>query len=236
MPTALGVVASHRSGILFVPPTTGLRAWFDAATDASFQYRTGDQIMSWENKTGLTSPLNDYYGPGPHRSGMQNDYRTVVFNGESLASNEWMPNTDNLTMVVAFKHTGAGSGSVEIFRLGAYWGYSVMARSDNQNLGTLCSNSAWVHTATPGVLGAPTVLVSQRTAGTWTMHRDGVSLPITDGATATPGAPGNNESWLSPSPNLFIGEIYELLIYAQALSNAERQQVETYLKIKWATT
>jgi hypothetical protein len=234
MPTALGTIASQRSVI----PTTGLVGWYDAADTSTFRFTSGNVVYDWSDKSGTGGPMNTSGDTANHptRSGTQNGHPTVVFNGHANGYLRrlppWPTGGDNLTIIVAAKETGGG-GHRALLMNGAYYGYTLALRGPTAaKVSVYENNVAWCESSVPSVIGAPVTYALQKTAGTWSLHRDGVNLALTN--PTQPNVDPSNDCWLGGDPtNTFAGEVYEVLIYAKALSTQERQWVESYLTTKW---
>ena len=220
-----------------LPSIAGLVAWWDAADASTFTYSSGTVVSQWRDKSGGNRHLAQaVVANQPTRSGTQNGKPTVIFDGSNDVVATSAPVTtanNNVTIIVACKRTGGETVQCVVLFNGdpAGNGYGMAVRANGPTIGLLVGGIAW-RAASPGDPAAAGVLALRRTAGSWSMHLNGVTAGL--GAADTPNTP--TASTMIPSTShQFGGEIYEAVIYAAALTDTERQEVEAYLKAKWGT-
>ena len=233
---------SDKWGILLIP-TTGLVSWWDADDASTFTYSSGVVVSQWRDKIGTCHLNQATESARPTRNGTQNGHTTVVFDPvwqqNVKSSAPAMTAVNNFTIFVACKRTAAdgapgGTNTVIPFSNGdpgGSGGYGIALKANSANIGWIDYGIAWNSSTTPDPKAAG-VLTLRRTSGTWSMHLNGVATNIA--LTETPNAPTGFAA-IPSGNNLLGGEVYEVLAYNVALSDAERQQVENYLKAKWGT-
>lgn len=219
------------------PPTVGLVGWYDADLAASFTYSAGTVVASWADKSSTAAVLGVWQGGGPNRNGTQNGRTTVVFDGVNVmrtwAGVPATTNVDNVTMIVACKRTGGDAAtSVPLFNGDPSGnGFGLASRANGANLGGLAGGVGWMNTATPDPL-LPAVMTLRRASGTWSMRLNGTATSMS--ATTAPVTPATM-TCVPSVYHLWAGAMFEMMIYAVALTNTELQQAESYLKQKWGT-
>jgi hypothetical protein len=219
------------------PSNVSLHLWLDAADPQSFSYSSGNLVSQWRDKCGFNNHFSQATtAMQPSRNGTQNGRTCVVFDGvDDVMKSASAVTTfvDNVTLYVACRRTGGNSSNSVPFYHGVPqtngWGPALL--TDGTNVGMLRGGIAWHPTATPNP-AAPCVMSLRRTAGTWSLRINGVATNLA--AIDAPAAPTTSSSIVSDQ-HFFGGQIYEVLSYGAAHTDAERAGMENYLRTKWGT-
>lgn len=218
---------------------SGLAVWLDASDAATITIATG--VSAWADKSGNSNNATQATGSAQPtvQTAAQNGKNTLRFTGAS---------SQFLTLASAINVAASGFTALAVMRRGGPSGSNtvqVLGSSTSPTAATLEWWSTGVIYCT-GVGGASRGQFSSAQAATTYNVVSAVSPSNTDGkiyfngsdVSSTPNATATMTSLdrigYSDS-NYCNGEIAEILVYNSALSNANRQALEAYLKAKWAT-
>ena len=201
--------------------------WLDA-TDSSTLTLSGTSVTTWKDKSG--NSRNATGGTSPTRT-----TNGVVFNGSSqyLATTYTaVPSAESVFVVATW--TGTTTKSYSMIGSSAGNGRSYVVTRPSSGAVTVQWRRRGVagYAATSGVVASTRFLSSAIFTGT------GGTTGFNGGAQSTSAAftftgTGTTTIGVSATTEYFQGTINELVVYAAALTSAQRQQVEGYLAWKW---
>ncbi len=226
-----------------LPPADGLALWLDGADAASMQAGTGcgggavavdTALGSWCDKSGSDRHLDVNSGtPPPRRS---SDGFGVRLSGGSLSTPTTTVAYRGATSFLVFRRDPSSSGAGTIFLHGsASAGQPMIAWTTGSATLRWWSTAAYAATGsssgqplTDGATGLASGRATDDGGEVWLGGGDRVAhaatwpgtVSVTSAMTVGPGA-GTQDL------------VLEILVYDRALSNSERQRVETYLAYKW---
>lgn len=243
---------------------SGLALWLDAADSTTlFQNSDGttpatsanDPVGYWRDKSGNNRHATQATaGNRPAYAGSMNGRGVLTFDGTSDRLLGSVPAITALpaTIIAVARPTAGvqnrylsplfGQKSGANFRAVLYRGFNAVTlggwldnlRLYNGGAGNLSSLTPWP-TNTAAVVG--TLIASP--AASHRIYYQGLETPLAESTNAdTPagsyyiGADPDNTS----APVFWTGQYAELVVYARALTTAERQRVEGYLARKWGIT
>ena len=226
------------------PPATGLQTWYKADQGVT---SSGGLVSSWGDTSGHNN--NAIQGTSANQPSLVanslNGLPVIHFNGSSTQLALTRPISADFTIVVEFRssqtqsfgggqwYNGAGlvdgevSGVVNDFGLSLNQG-RVLGGTGSPDTTASSTSASYAdnnaHTA-----------VFKRTGGALSLYVDGqlVSTPTTGGTQQLTSPPRLVLGSLQTNVDYFSGDIAEVLIYSQALSDTDRQTVESYLRNKW---
>lgn len=224
-------------------PTTGLVGWWDAADETSFSYGTGQAVAEWRDKSTKALHVGQSTAAArPVRSGTQNGKPTVVFsdtqflsyNNEGSLLGGTLICTEAITVVQVLKVNAASStgftGAPLFITL-----VNLPRPLEYQNAMHYPINVATTAMATATTWSVWTLSATRALNGSeW---RDGTAL-VAGTTNLNYAAIGEQKVHLGRRADgsvRFPGEAAEIIVYDRVLDTAERQQVESYLRAKWAT-
>jgi len=240
------------SGSAFNPGSiAGLQEWWDSADVSSFTFSSGVVISQWRDKSGNVKHLSQgVVANQPTRDGAGRPFPTY----HNFASR----------YMEYIGSSGVNVGTATIFIVGAEYTEEVLyagflsllggaGQNDTDNAGSLligASNSSYRlsasrnngASATPGTGPVPYGIhrAVLRPDGNINVYNDGLAISSTP--TFGPFTVANlkiivgDRYYLgAPAGSYLNGDIAEILIYDSVLSAADIEQVETYLRAKWAT-
>jgi hypothetical protein len=255
----LNNLAALSGGGVVIPttPTSGSAIWLDASDASTFTFSSGSVVSQWNDKSGNSRNFSQgTVANQPSRTGSRNGLSTVVFDG----TNDRMQATSATTnytswslFVVSYSNSSStqrilgkrnAEGSDETY--GAVWYTSkLFALARNLSSGVNASLvdgslGIWLISTngSSANTGALRLLSQTVTNNTDTKVRfQGANLAsATAGSQAVTNTVNPYIGALNVSGSFFEflnGEIAEMLLYPSALSDADREQTETYLKNKW---
>lgn len=223
---------------------TGLAGWWKA--DAITGLVDGDPVTSWpdssagaRNMTQATSAKKPIY-----KTAIANGQPVVRFDGVDdllLTASVVTATTTNVTLVLVVKQSSTTGTSCTPLQNGnggiGGGGYGIAVDSDTNKKGMLRGGVAWDNSTTNEDTSWD-VLVLSRGATNWRLWSKGTLLapdPLTVGNPNVPAtqtlmgihdAAGGGNKYLN-------GDIAEALIYSAAISDADRDALETHLGAKY---
>jgi hypothetical protein len=222
------------AGVVFSPDDiAGLVGWWKAD---SLSLSDNDAITTWPDSSGNGNTFAGAIGP-TYKTAIQNGLPVARFDGVDDVLKTAALGWSNLTVFIVVKATAdpaAVQNDTGLWRMsqGASTHYPFTdgvvydgAGSDaRKTVGNLASSLAAFRLY--GVLS---------TAGEWTAYLDGVEVFTTGTNTVANPTGSAPDMWLGHNDlgNPFEGDIGEMLVYDAALSDTDREAVETYLADKW---
>lgn len=215
----------------FDPSTiTGLKLWLKADTITGKS--DGDPVSAWNDSSGnaynmLASGLNPP------------NYRANIVNGKPI-----------VRFVAALQNTMVGGSSTGISQPNTYFVVAkpvatltnkFVVTSGVQSLGINSDNSVFLFSGS-GIVNAGVldhtlafhVFTLVFNSSTSSLYRDGTSLGTGNPGGNAVGTIGIMSDTAGGGSNFYGGDMAELLLYNSALSTTDRQNVENYLKAKYA--
>ena len=222
--------------VSFLPTSiTGCALWMDGADPAGNGVvpANGATVSTWADKSG--SGNNASGGVSPTYNSSQ---RAITFNGSSWLTTSYSCVPANETAFVVFQTTSSAV-QANCFMIGpsAIGGRLIMSVNENDGFGLSFKIGAY------GVANGSRLsqLQNQIYLGTTTVASTTsyVYLNGTQGPSSTLTYSGSGTTQIGTANSgsaIYIGYIYEIIIYNTALTNTQRQNVESYLAQKWGLT
>jgi hypothetical protein len=213
----------------------GCTLWLDAA-DSTTITLSGSTVTQWADKSGNGNNARPF-GSGPTRG-----VNAVTFSGTQTmdGSATYLHNSSNGTWSIfsAFRPASLAGDPRLLHYQGTPNRVAQFLYVEGGTLTTLAwlSGEASLVQAFGGSLASNTSYVASavNTTTTLTAYRNGTAgSPVSHDALTTISNGRYILGGLSATENRLAGDVYELLVYSSALSEAQRQQVEGYLGIKW---
>jgi hypothetical protein len=219
---------------------SGCQLWLDAA-DASTFTLSGSTVTQWRDKSGNGANATGSGTPTLTQS-IQNRLPAIYFNGTSYFTGALTNTTNQHSFFSVFRYdTGAPQyARLASFGVNGQFDYNNNAYYNlSYNTGTLAITRS--PTETQVTLASPAQNAFHQASILFTGT---LGLYYTDGGTNT-----NSAAWSANFnysqyrlgsdqipfvPQEMIGYIAEVIVYATAITTAQRQQVEGYLAWKWA--
>ncbi len=225
------------------PEVSGLELWLDANDETTITH-VANSISQWDDRSGnsnnVTAPLAANEPTlTPNGYGARN---TVSFDGTDDYMTVSLPAKSEMTVIVVFKYNqlnqasgdfdylySHGSGSAN--NMASISRYSAGSRADEY----YCYDGGVVLNG-PVLTGQVFQTFTQRFNSTATFHElfiDGVSQTVTDNNVAF-SLTGTFDLGRYLAGNHYLdGEIAEIIVYDNAISEQDRIDVESYLTTKW---
>jgi hypothetical protein len=238
-------------------PTSGSAIWLDASDASTFTFSSGSVVSQWNDKSGNSRNFSQgTVANQPSRTGTRNGLSTVVFDG----TNDRMQGTNATTnytswslFAVVFSNSSStqrifgkrDAGATDETYGAAYISSKLYGLARNLSSGvnaSLLDASAglWGITTNGSSANIGSLLLMSQTVNnnvdTKIRYQTANLASATAGSQSVTNAVNPFIGVLNVSGSLFEffnGEIAEMLLYPSALSDADRQQTETYLKNKW---
>jgi hypothetical protein len=240
MPTALGTVASAKINTSAGPiPTTGLVGWWDASDAASITATAG-KVSQWSNKVGAPhwTQTDAQYHPLTGVNTM-NGKNTLTFPGGNNARLDLASNPctgaagGTLFWVVKNTRPNTAPSGAPVSGLGANGTDEFYTYVDSRPYFRFGSTVRTTMNVTADLRTAH-VAALRAAPNSWEWWRDGVSqYSNTSNVVGWATDPTGIHLGYSAGAADYVGDIAEVILYNQALSTVERQQVESYLAAKW---
>jgi hypothetical protein len=214
---------------------SGCSLWLDGVDPAGTGVipTNGATVSTWVDKSG--KGYNATGGVSPTYNSSEN---AITFNGSSWLSTSYSSVPANETAFIVFKTTSTAIQN-NCFMIGpsTSGGRLILSVNENDGFGlsfkigayAIANGSRLAHTQNQKYLGTTTV------ASTTSY----VYLNGTQGSSSTLTYSGSGTTQIGTAISgsaIYIGNIYEIVIYNTSLSDAQRQQVESYLAQKWGLT
>lgn len=235
------VVFDFEPPIAPVDDIPGLKFWIDAKDTESMTVTTGSRVDQWRDKSGgnrhATAPSSDWRPAlvpgafGPHAAVRFDGTEGLRFDGSFMAGKDY-------TVVAVVQRRGTKS---ENYYLGGTGG----SQNENLHLGwrtsTVLTHAQYSNDYDMNVPGygtpSPEIHSFRHSAS------DGKNTWV-DGSAVAAGSSGNTSplgGWDGAAVGAygssgFAGDVAEIQIYDRALTDAERADVEQYMKDRWNYT
>ena len=220
----------------FNPLSLGPTVWLKADLGTG-QTVDGASVTTWSDQSGNSNNATGSGTPPVYKTNVQNGLPVV--RGSGLGPFFTLPSLASLTVatvviVVRSIDNGVSTNKDGLWAIGTSANETLFPYVTNTIYDDFGTNSRKTTVSPPTSLGVFNVYEVQTAAGAWTSWLNGTQLYTTASNTvafsATPLLFKANSTG-----NTFDGDLGELLLYPTALSTANRQAVEAYLKAKWAT-
>jgi type IV pilus assembly protein PilA len=227
------------AGSVTAPSLPGLIAWYDAS-DATTVTAPSGTVSTITDKSGNGNTAAASLGSVAYVTAAQNGLSTLRFNGSStlVAPHSASLNLsgNGLTIVVAYKassvsasyafinkentwevgENGSGAGWTAAVQGGCWtWVGSYAATRNQWHTNTFRYSPSWLFTVDSGAV--------QTAASPCGSNISPTSNPLTLGGRSSGSTP------------TLTGDIGEVMIWNRSLTDAENDQVRTYMKAKWGT-
>ncbi len=227
-----------------VMPTNTLRVWL--AADAIAGLSDGDAVTNWPDRSGNGLDATNLPGHAPsYRTAVANGYPVVRFDpaGQTnyLQRADYVPGTNDLTLIVVTRRNGASVGYQNVFIGGAssftvagtaFYQLYAPAGAGGTLVGNFYVNALDVDSGVAFAADHFAVVVLSKASaggGTSQIHIDGVPRASSSGA-QTLGAGYLLGAW---SGNRMNGDVAEVLLYGSPLGTNDRQLAEGALAWKY---
>jgi hypothetical protein len=229
---------------------SGCRLWLDAADGTTFSYSSGTVVSEWRDKSGNSHHVS--HGNSfeqPSRNTTINGLDAVAFDG----SNDRLTRTATALVngttgefsafaVVRFGSVAAGVGAIIDNDVVSGSRLPQILRRNGTALESIQFRSSTPYTDAAGVTLATSTAYQVTTVGATTQIETRVDRS-SNGATSSASGNLNTGSTVfrvganagTTAGSFLNGTIAEILVYNTALSNTNRDAVESYLKGKWGT-
>jgi hypothetical protein len=214
---------------------SGASLWLDGADPAGTGVvpANGATVSTWTDKSG--SGYNATGGVSPTYNTSQ---RAIVFNGSSWLTTSYPSVPTNETAFIVYQTTSTAIAN-NCFMIGPTntGGRLILSVNENDGFGLsfkigsygIANGSRIVQNQNQMYLGTTTVAST-----TSFVYLNGTQGPS---STLTYSGSGTTQIGTAVSGTaIYIGFIYEILIFNRLLSNPERQTIESYLAQKWGLT
>jgi len=226
------------------PPATGLQTWYKADQGVT---SSGGLVSSWGDTSGHNNNATQSTSANQPSlvANSLNGLPVIHFNGSSTQLALTRPISSDFTIVVEFRssqlfgsgtqwYNGAGLVDGEVSGVANDFGLSlnqgrVLGGTGSPDTTASSASASYAdsnaHTAVfkrVAATGALSLYVDGQLVGTATGGKQQLTSP-----------PRLVLGSLQTNLNYFSGDIAEVLIYSQALSDTDRQTVENYLRNKW---
>ena len=241
--TSVATVGSRQASRFNPANLGGLALWLDSADSATFTFSSGSNISQWNDKSGNGWNLTVSAGTPVLSNNALNGLSSVYLNGSSSLNNASFPFTSNANLslfVVANVNSNTNTQYNRLINGGGTVSdqYLFVGTVMNSNIGTFVGNGAgWndLNSNSPSVsIQAQWHIVEMIiNSNVLTPYYNGNAQSIKNGAMGSVnglciGGQFSIQNW--------PGFCAELLIFRDALTSLQRQQVEGYLAWKWGLT
>jgi hypothetical protein len=231
----------------FLPTDLGTCAlWLDAGDRSTLTLSSSNTVTGWTDKSGNRRPLT---------VNSAGTYSATGFNGRptlQFVAGQYMTTSTALTIsnsctIFVVQQTGSDTYQ-EVLSAGGttnpyvfWWRGDFNSYSFMQESGGGMGNSNYSTTGVPMIMAG---VVSPTAGNYWQLYMNGIyqvnpnlggftSAPLSNTGGSNVYIPGKLVQFGGPSGGGFSGNISEVLLFSNSLTNAQRQLVETYLARKW---
>jgi hypothetical protein len=217
----------------FIPTSiTGCQVWLDGADPAGNGVVPANNatVSTWADKSG-----NGKNGTGGVSPTYNTSEKAITFNGSSWLSTSYSSVPANETAFIVFKTTSTAVQN-NCFMIGpsSSGGRLILSVNENDGFGLSFKIGAY------GIANGSRLsqVQNQMYLGTTTVASTTsfVYLNGTQGSSSTLTYSGSSTTQIGTAVSgsaIYIGYIYEIIMYNSLLGTTERQQVEAYLAQKW---
>ena len=234
----------------------GCQTWLDASDSNTITYSSGSNVSIWKDKAPYGNNARRLQGTPIRVSNAMNGLPAMYLDGSNATSAAFTgtcpPNvTNQLTVFAVFTVESGVQDAGRLFSL-MYPDYqnpnSMMPLGYNTGANTLRverNSSGYNATSNALTFGTPTLAACVVNGATTTIHMNGTQILSTSTVSSnlaytyyTIGcfgqARGVGDNGVGPwNGYVWKGYVGEIILYSNALSTAQRQQVEGYLTKKW---
>jgi hypothetical protein len=224
----------------------GCALWMDAGDRSTLTLSASNTVTGWTDKSGNRRPLT-VNSAGTYSATGFNGLPTIQFvNGQWMTTSTAAVTSNSCSMFIV-QQTGASTYLMPLSVGGTTNPYVFWWRGDfnsytlNQEGSGGMGNHYYRTTGVPMIM---TGIVTPNAGNYWAFYTNGTYLvngdlggfntaPLSNTGGSNVYIPGNLVQFGGPGGGGFTGNISEVLIFSNALPNAQRQLVENYLATKW---
>lgn len=224
----------------------GCALWMDAGDRSTLTLSSSNTVTGWTDKSGNRRPLT-VNSAGTYSATGFNGLPTIQFvNGQWMTTSTAAVTSNSCSMFIV-QQTGASTYLMPLSVGGTTNPYVFWWRGDfnsytfNQEGAGGMGNHYYRTTGVPMIM---TGIVTPNAGNYWAFYTNGTYLvngdlggfntaPLSNTGGSNVYIPGNLVQFGGPGGGGFTGNISEVLIFSNALPNAQRQLVENYLATKW---
>jgi hypothetical protein len=231
----------------FQPTDLGTCAlWLDAGDLTTLTLSSSNTVTGWADKSGNRRPLT-VNSAGTYSATGFNSRPTIQFvNGQYMTTSTSATISNVCTMFVV-QQTGAATYQEVLAVGGATNPYIFWWRGDFNSYSFMQEGVGGMGNSNYSTTGVPMIMagvVTPYASNYWQLYLNGVyavnpnlggfgTAPLSNTGGSNVYIPGNLVQFGGPGGGGFTGNISEVLIFSNSLSNAQRQLVESYLAKKW---
>jgi len=230
---------AHINPLTFSSPNSisGCSLWLDANDPTTVTFSSGSNVSTWRDKSGLGNNATSSNGTATYTA------NSVYFPGSANLITNANITLNNVTIFTLFTYTGnvgyrclltgysntSSSGGVTVV-------YNNLSGSNFYVIGQYGITNLVIAPLNSASGGTPYIICFTNTASVPTLYQNGSNLtntPITQTLTGTYktsiGADVDGLQYVT-------GNLYEVIVFTNALTTAQRQNIEGYLAQKWGQT
>lgn len=233
----------QRTGLFFAPQISGLAGWWRSDKLITLNSTT---VSSWGDLSGFGGTVSQATGanqPTYSTSGGVNNLPKLTFSGstqilENTTQNVMPAGTSRTVFVVGQPSTSAGGGCPIGFKITApacILLYQVIASNiyvftDGSAQSFTFSSGSTISTA-PQILEYTWVLSAQPTFSINTVGKTITTANVANSDTGTTGFSIGKRA--DTAGSVFVGDLYEIIVYNRLLTAAETTSVQNYLRARY---
>lgn len=236
-----GYVMARSQGGAFTPLALNPALWFDASQISGLS--DGDSVTTWSDMSESARHATQSLAAAKptYKTGIVGGQPVVRFDGGDMLEISGTMALSALTAFIVFRTAAAipsYAAAMNFYQSGsARWMQGVSTEAAYRN-GWAGSNSSLGLTQPSGAFSTSTAYVQiwKKSTTQWTIYRNGTAGSAINDSTSAAAAVsciGCERLALNQYHYHFTGDIAEIIIYATALSDADRQAVEAYLSAKF---
>jgi hypothetical protein len=227
-PFQLNIVGSGGGGAI---PATGLHLWLRA--DAGIVPGTGAQIFQWldQSGNGRNARMATVARQPSLVSGALNGRPVVRFFGAQSISLDIYTQPTTFSVFIAGKNSLANESYSMILGPGGNSPNNQLRWDNGSQALFVTQNAATIRTSPIGNTRVYHALSARYDGSTMTFYRDGTAMSSSTFSTTVPWTIASIGSWYSSY--FMVGDLAEVILYDRALSEAERNSVNSYLRAKY---
>ena len=225
---------------------SGCALWMDAGDRSTLALSASNTVTGWTDKSGNRRPLTVNSAGTYSATGFNGLPTTQFVNGQYMTTSTAAVTSNSCSMFIV-QQTGASTYLMPLSVGGTTNPYVFWWRGDfnsytfNQDAVGGMGNNYYTTTGVPMIM---TGIVTPNAGNYWAFYMNGNYLynpnlagfntaPLSNTGGSNVYIPGNLVQFGGPGGGGFTGNISEVLIFSNALTNSQRQLVENYLATKW---